>query len=131
VFPEAYQVSRALLGAESIVVVSARVEVREDRGTRLLISDLKALDDARRSYRRCLHIEIRAEQIDESWLATVDEILCARPGDCEVYLHIVRPDHSRLAMRSRRFRVAEDETLVGALRERLSGLKATWGRGPS
>jgi DNA polymerase-3 subunit alpha len=131
VFPEAFQAARALLVTEQIVVAAARVEVREDRGTRLLISELKGLEDAQRAYRRCLHIELRASELSEDWLAAVDEILSSSPGENEVYLHIVRPDHSRLAMRSRRFRVAEDERLVARLRERQPGLRVYWGRGPS
>jgi hypothetical protein len=32
-------------------------------------------------------------------------------------------------MRSRRFRVRDDEQIVGALKERLPALRARWGRG--
>ena len=131
VFPDAFQASRPMLVPEQVLVASARVEVREDRGTRLLFGDLRSLDEARRAFRRCLHIEIRARELTEAWLTEVDDVLSAHPGDSEVYLHIVRPDHSRLAMRSRRFRVAEDEQVPLALREKQPGLRVYWGKGPS
>jgi DNA polymerase III subunit alpha len=131
VFPDAFQQARPLLTTEQVLIATARIEVREDRGTRLLFSELKALGDARRAFRRCLHIEIRARELTEDWLAEVDEVLSAHPGDSEVYLHIVRPDHSRLALRSRRFRVAEDERLPATLREKQPGLRVYWGKGPS
>ncbi len=131
VFPDAFQQARPLLTTEQVLIASARIELREDRGTRLLFSELRGLDDARRTFRRCLHIEIRAKELTEDWLAEVDEVLSAHPGDSEVYLHIVRPDHSRLALRSRRFRVAEDDRLPAVLREKQPGLRVYWGKGPS
>ena len=44
-------------------------------------------------------------------------------------LHIVRPDHSRVAMRSRRFRVAEDDSVAAHLRDRHPSLRVRWGKG--
>jgi hypothetical protein len=41
----------------------------------------------------------------------------------------LRPDHSRLAMRSKRFRVNEQETVATALKERVSGIRTWWGKG--
>jgi DNA polymerase-3 subunit alpha len=128
VFPEAYEQSKAVLVPDHIVVVSGRVEVREERH-RLLLSEVRGYEEARQAYRRCLHIELKAQELSEEYLAGIDEVLSAFPGDAEVYLHIVKPDHSRLAMRSRRFRVAEREELIGRLKERHPGLRARWGKG--
>jgi DNA polymerase-3 subunit alpha len=129
VFPDAYETSRALLGNEQVVVASGRVEVREDRGTKVLISEVRALDDAQQTFRRALHVEIRAAELSEERLAAIDEVLSAHPGEAEVYLHIVRPDHSRLAMRSRRFRVAENDAVIAALKQCHPALRVRWGRG--
>jgi DNA polymerase-3 subunit alpha len=127
VFPEAYEQARALLVPDRIVVASGRVEVREEYH-RLLLSEVRAFDDAQRAYRRCLHMELRAETLTEEYLAAIDEVLSAFPGDAEVYLHIVQPDHSRLAMRSRRFRVAEDDRVIAGLKERHPTLRVRWGK---
>ena len=77
----------------------------------------------------CLHLEMRANDLSEPRLAAIDEVLSSYPGPCEVYLHIVRPDHSRMAMRSRRFRVAEGKNLKSTLRERFPDIKVRWGKG--
>ena len=50
-------------------------------------------------------------------------------GDAEVYLHIVMPDHSRKASRSKRYRVTEDENVARALREKFSNVRVAWGKG--
>ncbi|MBI3538729.1 MAG: hypothetical protein HY076_00445, partial [Candidatus Eisenbacteria bacterium] len=85
--------------------------------------------EAQRAWRRSLHVEIQAAEISEERLEAIDQILSAHPGDAEVYLHIVRPDHSRLAMRSRRFRVAEDDRVVTDLKQRHPGLRVRWSKG--
>jgi len=130
-FPEVYESARGVLGAEEEVVVAGRIEVREDRGTKLLAAEVKRLEDARTAYRLSLHLEARAHELSQERLARVDELLSAHPGEADVYLHIVRPDHSRLAMRSRRFRVAEGESVVEALRGSFPWLRARWGKGAS
>jgi DNA polymerase-3 subunit alpha len=129
VFPDTFEASRALLTAETVVVASGRVEVREDRGVKLLLAELRGLDEARRTYRRCLHVEIRADEITEERLAAIDGVLSSHPGEADVYLHIVRPDHSRLALRSRRFTVAEDDRVIADLKRAHPSLRARWGKG--
>ena len=99
------------------------------RGTRLLLTELRGFDEAESHYPRCLHLEIRSEQLAVAWLEEVDGVLSAWPGDCEVYLHIVMPDRSRRASRSRRYRVAEDDGVLAALRERFPFLRVGWGKG--
>ena len=127
VFPETYEQAKTLLVPDRIVVVSGRVEVREERH-RLLLSEVREYEEAQRTYRRCLHLELKAEQLTEEYLAGIDQVLSAFPGDAEVYLHIVQPDHSRMAMRSRRFRVAEDDGVIARLKERHPALRARWGK---
>jgi DNA polymerase-3 subunit alpha len=129
VFPDTYDAVRPLLVAERVVVATGRVEVREDRGTKVLLAEVREIDEAQRTYRRSLHVEIRAAELSEERLVAIDEVLSAYPGEAEVYLHIVRPDHSRMAMRSRRFRVAEDDRVIADLKQRHPTLRARWGRG--
>jgi DNA polymerase III subunit alpha len=129
VFPDTFEGARALLTPETIVVASGRVEVREDRGVKLLLSEVHGLEEARRTWRRSLHIEIRVEEINEERLEGVDEVLRSHPGEAEVYLHIVRPDHSRLALRSRRFTVAEDDRVIADLKQAHPTLRVRWVKG--
>ncbi|MBI1798658.1 MAG: DNA polymerase III subunit alpha [Candidatus Eisenbacteria bacterium] len=128
-FPEVYEIARPLLVPEGIVAVSGRIEVRDDRGVKLLVSEVRDFDEARVVYRPALHIELRAEEISEERLEGIDGVLSANPGEADVYLHLVKPDHSRVAMRSRRFRVAERESVLTALQERFPTLRVRWGRG--
>jgi DNA polymerase-3 subunit alpha len=127
VFPETYEQSKALLVADRIVVVTGRVEVREERH-RILLSEVRDYEEAQRAYRRCLHLELKAEQLSEEYLVGIDQVLSAFPGEAEVYLHIVQPDHSRMAMRSKRYRVSEQDAVIAGLKERHPSLRARWGK---
>jgi DNA polymerase III subunit alpha len=129
VFPEGWEASRALLEEDRIVVVSGRIEVREDRGTKLLLAEARSLEQARSEYRPCLHLEIRSVNLSVGWLEQVDETLSGFPGDSDVYLHIVMPDASRKASRSKRYRVAEDERVVAAIKQRFPFVRVAWGKG--
>ena len=131
VFPEAYEQARAKLATDTIVVASGRVEVRDDRGVKLLLSEVRAWEDASLQYRAVLHIEVRAEDLTEERIAGMDEVLSSYPGDAEVVLHIVKPDHSRMAMRSRRFRVSAHDGLIAGLKSRVPSCRVRWGRGGS
>jgi DNA polymerase-3 subunit alpha len=129
VFPEGWEAARTLLEEDRVVVVSGRIEVREERGTKLLLAEARSLEQARSEYRPCLHLEIRSENLSVGWLEQVDETLSGFPGDADVYLHIVLPDHSRKASRSKRYRVAEDERVVAAIKQRFPFVRVAWGKG--
>jgi DNA polymerase-3 subunit alpha len=131
VFPEAYEQARARLAADVIVVASGRVEVRDDRGVKLLLTDVRPWEEGRQLVRTVLHIEVRAEDLTEERIAGMDEVLSSYPGDAEVVLHIVKPDHSRMAMRSRRFRVRAHDGLIAGLKSRVPSCRVRWGKGAS
>jgi len=127
VFPELFEQARELLVADRIVMATGRVEIREERH-RLLLGEVRSLDEGAQVYRRSLHIEVRADDLTMEWMRSVDEVLSSFPGEAEVYLHIVKSDHSREALRSRRFRVVEGEDVIARLRERHPTLRARWGK---
>jgi hypothetical protein len=106
-------------------VVNARVE-SNDRGFKLLAAELMPWESARAAYRPSLHMEVRAEEITQQWLDSVDQILNSHRGDSDVYLHIVKPDGSREATRARRYRVAEGDAVLRALVGAWPGLRVRW-----
>ena len=128
VFPEAFEQARSWLAGDTIVVAAGRVEVRDERA-RLLLSELKPWQEARLEVRSVLHIEVKAEDLTEERIAGMDEVLSAYPGDSDVVLHIVKPDHSRTAMRSRRFRVGAHDGLIAGLKSRVPSCRVRWGKG--
>jgi DNA polymerase-3 subunit alpha len=129
VFPDVFESAAALLQPERIVVLAGRIEVRDDRGVKLLVAEALPFEDARRQHRPTLHLEIQSKDLSTQWLADVDAVLSAHPGEAQVYLHIVMPDHSRKASRSKRYTVGEEDDVAKALRERFPFIRVAWGKG--
>jgi DNA polymerase-3 subunit alpha len=138
VFADLFEQAGARLTADAVVCVGGRVSTREESAPKLVLSEILTLDEALEAYRRVLHLELKGEKLLEEhhknllddYLARLDALLSRFPGDCEVYIHFLRPDHSTYAIRARRLRVAEDEAVLATLRESLPGVRASWGRRP-
>ena len=131
VFPDLWESARAVLAPDQIVVVTGRVEVREDRGVKLLLAEAAELQEARRRYRASLQIKIAVEELTVERLEAIDGVLSAHPGEAEVYVYIVHRDRSIQAMRSRRYQVAEGPAVVERLKANCGWLAARWARGAS
>ena len=130
-FPEAYEQVRAILKTDEIVVAAGRVEVRDERGAKLLLDEIRPWEQGREQFRPVLQIELRAEALTEECLRDIGDLLGAHPGDSEVYLYLVKPDHSRLAMRARRWRVGAADAVVTGLKARVPACRVRWGKGVS
>jgi len=128
VFSDVFEASKDHLVTDAIVVVNGRVEYRDERGLKLLAAEVMPWDSARATYKPSLHIEVRAQEITEDWLKSVDAILDSHSGDSDVYLHIVQPDMSRQATRSRRYRVAEGDAVLRALVGAWPTLRVRWSK---
>jgi DNA polymerase-3 subunit alpha len=129
IFPEAFEQARAQLVADQMVIVSGRIEVREERGAKLLVSQVKPWETAQHEYVPQLHIEVRAEDLTESNIEGMDRVLSGSPGTSEVVLLILKPDHTRLAYRARRYRVGPSEGLEAGLTSNMPGCRVRWVRG--
>ena len=128
-FSDAWEAAKPLLEADAIVIGIGKVEKRGDFGPQILLNEVRAWERGAAAFRPILQIEMRAEELTEDRLRHIDEVLSLYPGDSDVYLHIVRPDHSRLAMRSKRCRVAQAEGLIEGLKQRVPGCRVRWGKG--
>lgn len=128
VFPEAFEAARELLQPDNVVTGSGRIET-SDRGTRVLLADVQSFEEAETVFRRVLHVEVRSQDLSVPWLNEVDEVLCAFPGPCEVYLHIVMPDRARRVSRSKKYQVADDDQVPRVLKDRFPFLRVGWGKG--
>jgi DNA polymerase-3 subunit alpha len=130
-FSEAYEQARPHLENDTLVIADGRVEVREERGAQLLLTAVRPWEQARQQFRPALHLELRATDLGESLFLALDEVLARFPGESEVFLSIVKPDHAREVLRSRRYRVEPEAALLAALKERVPACRAKLGRGQS
>ncbi len=128
VFPDVYESSNRHFIIDEIVVINGKMESRDDRGTKLLAAEVMPWSSARAAYRPSLKLEMRAVELTEEWLESVDGILNSHRGDADVYLLIVMSDGSREETRARRYRVAEGDEVIRALVGRWPSLRVRWSK---
>ncbi|HVP15183.1 MAG TPA: DNA polymerase III subunit alpha, partial [Terriglobales bacterium] len=62
-FPDVYESVRPWLVADEVVAAVGRVETRDERGAKLLLTDVRRLEQARAAWAPSLHIEVRADRL--------------------------------------------------------------------
>jgi DNA polymerase-3 subunit alpha len=92
VFPELYEQKAGLLVADMAVMLVATINFRNDEAG-LIAQDILPIDDAESKLTRAVHIRLATVGLDDVLLERLAEILGARPGKCDVYLHCVTPEH--------------------------------------
>ncbi len=93
VWPDAYRRMEELLHGDEPVCVEGNLDIDEDR-IQIIAEALVLLTAAREEAARQVHLRLPADELDEASLQRVRGALAEHPGDCEAYLHLIRPDHS-------------------------------------
>jgi DNA polymerase-3 subunit alpha len=130
-FPDAWEASKPVLQPDAIVIASGRVEVREERGAQLLITEVRPWEQARGEFRPVLQLKMNATELSEDSLKALGEVLADHPGESEVYLLIVLPNNALEERRVRRWRVGQSDDLVRRIKERVPACRVRWGKGVS
>jgi DNA polymerase-3 subunit alpha len=119
VFPKTYADVAAKLADDVVVLVKGRAEAQEDAKAKLLVSELRTLDEARSVMARDVTVLIPVAWWDRSKAERLREILDAHPGDCAVTLELARPGFT-VTLAAGAYRVKPDaglrkdvEALVG------------------
>jgi DNA polymerase-3 subunit alpha len=93
VFPEAFQKIEPILKAATPLLVKARVAV-EDVGTRLIVSDVRVLDQVADRPPSLLRVRVNRGAIDAGVLDRLGELFASRPGRCRIAFELIHEDGS-------------------------------------
>jgi len=91
VFPETYKKLAARLADDLLVLVKAKAEPVDDGKTRLLVSEVMALEQAKLQEARYVTIRLPMEAWDRGKGERLREILDSHRGECPVTLELDRP----------------------------------------
>jgi DNA polymerase-3 subunit alpha len=115
VFPEAFQKTEPILTAATPLLVKGRVAV-EDVGTRLIVSDVRLLDQVADRPPSLLRVRLELSVVDSSALNRLQELFSSRPGRCRVAFELVKDDGTEATLEASSA-VRADKELVDRVRE--------------
>ncbi len=114
VFPEAFARRESLLKANSPLLIKGRVAI-EEVGTRVIVSEVRSLEDVAEPRPTLLRVRVDAGAMDESKMDDLERLFDRKPGRCSVEFDIITPDGSVATLHSGR-RVQPDRELVERVR---------------
>jgi DNA polymerase-3 subunit alpha len=89
IFSDVYEKYRALLTADRVVAVKARIDT--SRGEpKLLVESLLEPEGLKEKTARTVHVRFAAEEVKEEQILRLRDFIVGKPGECGVYFHIRR-----------------------------------------
>ncbi len=121
VFAKAFAKLEGTLRAGTALLVKGRV-VAEEAGTRIVVSDARALEDMAQAPPTLLRVRVDLGAMDSEVLDRLQDLFLSRPGRCRVAFELVNPDGTMATLETQNS-VQPDAQLVEAVRE-ICGLDA-------
>ena len=125
VFSDLFDKRAGLLVQDMIVMIPARVSYRNEQPG-LLAEDVLPIEGSEEHLARAVHIRLNTVGLDDVLLERIVEVLSAKPGRCNVYLHCLTPDEGEVTVQATSAcRVAVSPALKGEI-ENLLGENSLW-----
>ena len=124
VFADLYEQTAHLLTPDSIVMVTARVNYRNDEPS-LLANSILEIDQAEQHLTRAVHIRLRTAQLAAETVDRLAETLGQAKGPCDVFLHCQKNGREYVVHAIDACTVAPSSDLKQRV-ERLLGPNSLW-----
>jgi DNA polymerase-3 subunit alpha len=124
-FPKVYKKTAELIFSKEPIMLTGEVQIdmddsSEKKSKKMLVNDIKTLDEARFTSISALHINIDTVGTDESLLSTIKTTLEKEEGNCPVFFHIeTERGHEEIIQAHPCFNINPSDELVGVLRSQL------------
>ena len=93
VWPEAYRRQETEIHSDQPVLMSGSLDVNEDR-CQVIVNEIVPLDSVAKDEVEQVHIQVPADITTKEDLVALRSVLTEHHGECNTFLHLVRPDHS-------------------------------------
>jgi DNA polymerase-3 subunit alpha len=125
-FSDVFEKYKELIYPESLIMVNGKLDCREDKDERSIISsDIIPLDQVRQKCAKRLSVNLVKEKIQQETLDRLNLLLRKYPGKCEVYLNLKSDNEEDLLLHSKKFRINPTFNLMRDLRQVL-GKNNVW-----
>ena len=97
VFSDTFEEHAGLIVQDIIVMIPARVSFRNNESG-LIAENIIPVEDAEKYLTKAIHIRLNTIGLDDVLLGRLAEILGAKPGRCDVYLHCMTPERNEVTV---------------------------------
>lgn len=90
-FPDVYEKFQELLNTNEPVMIKGKVEIEDERPTKIISRELKTLGQLKREAVSAIHIKLENNGLDENFLKNLKSIIVKYSGEgkkCPVYFHV-------------------------------------------
>ncbi|AQA18309.1 DNA polymerase III subunit alpha [Halioglobus japonicus] len=121
VYAEAFNEARELLGKDKIVIVEGKVAHDDySGGLAMRVSGVRDLTQARQSYASALSLQLRGEQLNDTFVAQLQRTLeSGRGGSCPVSMMYLQGHNQARFTCGENWRVSPTDELLQSLRDQL------------
>ncbi len=115
VFPKEYENHADLLMEDTPVLIQGEVQ-KEENGVKLLTNMIVAMEAAAEAWTASVHVRIDLTKTDKEALKRLKEIMAAKPGECDGFLHLELPGKSEAVIAfPETFRICADQGMIREL----------------
>jgi DNA polymerase-3 subunit alpha len=120
VWPEAYRKHEAAIHSDQPVCLNGVLDIDEDR-YQIITDEVVPLESVAKEEVRQVHIQVPSDVITKEDLFALREVLQQHQGNCQAFLHLMRPDYSETVIAlPQHLNVLPSHAMVAAI-ERLFG----------
>ncbi|MEK6776046.1 MAG: DNA polymerase III subunit alpha [bacterium] len=93
VFPKVYEKTQDILESDLPVLIKGRIK-KDEKGVSIISEEVTLLKDIRKREAKRVDIRLSSTGLNDEHLSRIRDVLMQHKGGCDVYLHIVVPNHS-------------------------------------
>ena len=125
VFSDPYEKYQQNIYDDSLVMVMGKINTRETESAKILIDEVITLDEARKRFTKNLCLAFETEQVSESLINELKELLENYKGEIPVFFNVKTPDKGDFVLRLKSVKVSPSLELVEQLRDKV-GRENVW-----
>jgi DNA polymerase-3 subunit alpha len=115
VFSDLLETKRALITADSMVLVAGTVSTREEEATKVVAADLFPLEQCQSGLVQHLEIHLDKDQLSEEFNRQLMALLSQHPGDCPVVFQLKTETLQVVHIKAKSIKVKPDPYLFSEL----------------
>ncbi|MCX7725388.1 MAG: DNA polymerase III subunit alpha [Chitinispirillaceae bacterium] len=120
VFADVYDKYRHLFAVDSMILLNGIITKRNnEEKPKIKIDRCIPLSEARALLTKSVHIKLSTEGLEREFLEDIESIISNSKGDCSLILHVVTSTQNEYRIRSKKFKVSSEPSLIKELRAKV------------